>query len=97
MQGTVVSFDIEPGDEVYVGKLVLIMEAMKMEHEVRADISGVVQSLGVAAGDTIFQGHPLVYLQSMDVAVAEEGAKAEVDLDYIRPDLQEVFDRKGAG
>ena len=97
MQGTVVSFDIEPGDEVYVGKLVLIMEAMKMEHEVRADISGVVQSLGVAAGDTIFQGHPLIYLQSMDVAVAEEGAKAEVDLDYIRPDLQEVFDRKGAG
>ena len=97
MQGTVVSFDIEPGDEVYVGKLVLIMEAMKMEHEVRADISGVVQSLGVAAGDTIFQGHPLIYLQSMDVAVAEEGAKAEIDLDYIRPDLQEVFDRKGAG
>ena len=59
MQGTVVSFEVQPGDEVYAGKLVLVMEAMKMEHEVRAELSGVVERLGVAAGDTVFEGHPL--------------------------------------
>ena len=97
MQGTVVSFEVVPGDEVYVGKLVIIMEAMKMEHEVRAAVSGIVDRLGVEPGDAIFEGHPLIYLTEQDVAVADEGHSQELDLDYIRPDLQEVFDRKDAG
>jgi acetyl/propionyl-CoA carboxylase alpha subunit len=97
MQGTIVSFDVQPGDEVYAGKLVLVMEAMKMEHEIRADISGVVERLGVAPGDTVFEGHPLIVLREQDVAAADEEASEDLDLDYIRPDLQEVFDRKGAG
>jgi acetyl/propionyl-CoA carboxylase alpha subunit len=97
MQGTVVSFEVEPGDEVYAGKLVLVMEAMKMEHEVRADISGVVERLGVGPGDTVFEGHPLIVLRKQEVASADEETDEVLDLDYIRPDLQEVFDRKGAG
>ena len=97
MQGTVVAFEVQPGDEVYAGKLVLVMEAMKMEHEVRAELSGVVERLGVAAGDTVFEGHPLIVLRKQEVAAADEDESEELDLDYIRPDLQEVFDRKGAG
>lgn len=97
MQGTVVAFEVQPGDEVYAGKLVLVMEAMKMEHEVRAELSGVVERLGVGAGDTVFEGHPLIVLRKQDVAAADEDESEELDLDYIRPDLQEVFDRKGAG
>jgi acetyl/propionyl-CoA carboxylase alpha subunit/acetyl-CoA carboxylase carboxyltransferase component len=97
MQGTVVSFAVEPGDTVFVGKLVLIMEAMKMEHEVRANVSGVVQRLGIAPGDAVFEGHPLIYLQEQDVEAADEGDVEELDLDYIRPDLDEVLQRKAAG
>jgi acetyl-CoA carboxylase carboxyltransferase component len=82
---------------VYAGKLVLVMEAMKMEHEVRADISGVVERLGVGPGDTVFEGHPLIVLREQEVASADEETDEVLDLDYIRPDLQEVFDRKGAG
>jgi acetyl-CoA carboxylase carboxyltransferase component len=73
------------------------MEAMKMEHEVRADISGVVERLGVGPGDTVFEGHPLIVLREQEVASADEETDEVLDLDYIRPDLQEVFDRKGAG
>ncbi|NCF78187.1 MAG: carbamoyl-phosphate synthase large subunit, partial [Proteobacteria bacterium] len=65
--------------------------------EVRAEISGVVERLGVSAGDTVFEGHPLIVLRKQDVAAADEDELEELDLDYIRPDLQEVFDRKGAG
>jgi acetyl-CoA carboxylase carboxyltransferase component len=36
-------------------------------------------------------------LRKQDVAAADEDELEELDLDYIRPDLQEVFDRKGAG
>jgi acetyl-CoA carboxylase carboxyltransferase component len=70
---------------------------MKMEHEVRADISGVVERLGVGPGDTVFEGHPLIVLREQEVASADEETDEVLDLDYIRPDLQEVFDRKGAG
>jgi len=97
MQGTVVSFAVAPGDEVYVGKLVLIMEAMKMEHEVRSEVSGVVQRLGVGVGDAVFEGHSLIVLDEQAVDVSDDGVTQAVDLDYIRPDLQEVFDRKSAG
>ena len=97
MQGTVVSYDVAPGDAVPVGKQVLVMDAMKMEHVVHADVSGVVARLGVEPGDTVFEGHPLVYLEEQDVAAAGDGEIEELDLDRIRPDLQEVLDRKAAG
>lgn len=97
MQGTVVSFEVQPGDEVYVGKLVVVMEAMKMEHEITADISGIVEQLRVEVGDTVFAGHALIVLVEEAVEVRDEGVTEELDLDFIRPDLQEVFDRKAAG
>lgn len=97
MQGTIVSFEVQPGDEVSVERLVVVMEAMKMEHEIKADVSGVVQRLGVAPGDAVFEGHPLLYLQAVDIAATDTVEALEIDLDFIRPDLQEVLDRKAAG
>jgi acetyl/propionyl-CoA carboxylase alpha subunit/acetyl-CoA carboxylase carboxyltransferase component len=97
MQGTIVSFEVATGDEVFVGKPVLIMEAMKMEHVVQADVSGIVQRLAVAEGDTVFENHPLIYLQEAEVAEAQVGDDEDLDLDRVRPDLQEVYDRQAAG
>ena len=97
MQGTVVAFEVQPGDEVYAGKLVLVMEAMKMEHEVRAELSGVVERLGVGAGDTVFEGHPLIVLRKQEVAAADEDDSNALDRDDIGTDLQAGFDRNGAG
>ncbi len=97
MHGTVVSLDVSPGDEVYVGKQVLVMDAMKMEHVVKSDVGGIVERLGVSQGDTVFEGHPLVYLRESDVAGADRDHEEELDLDYVRPDLAEMFERKEAG
>ncbi|MDA1076130.1 MAG: ATP-grasp domain-containing protein [Proteobacteria bacterium] len=97
MQGTIVSFNVNPGDKVFPGKPVLVMEAMKMEHVVESKASGYVERLGVEAGDTVFEDHPLIYVEIADVEVDEIAADAALDLDYIRPDLQEVFDRHAAG
>ncbi len=97
MQGTVVSFEVQPGDEVFLDRLVIVMEAMKMEHEVRSPVSGTVQRLGVAPGDAVFEGHPLIILEEGEVEAHGEDDTVELDLDYIRPDLQEIFDRKAAG
>ena len=40
MQGLIIDLKVKPGDEVWEGRPVAIMEAMKMEHERKADISG---------------------------------------------------------
>ena len=97
MQGTIVAFDVGPGDEVWSGRQVLVMEAMKMEHVVYAEVSGVVQRLGVNAGDTVFEGHPLIYLAEAEIKTPTEGGGGTLDLDRVRPDLAEVFKRKAAG
>lgn len=97
MQGTLISFEVASGDEIFVGQPVLIMEAMKMEHVVTATASGTVQRLGVETGDAVFEGHPLLYVSEGDVAARDIGEDTTTDLDHIRPDLQEVYDRHAAG
>ena len=97
MQGTIVTFEVGPGDEVWRGRQVLIMEAMKMEHVVVAEVSGVVQRLGVEAGDTVFEGHPLIYLAETEIEAPAEGGGGNLDLDRVRPDLAEVLERRAAG
>ena len=97
MQGTIVAFDVGPGDEVWSGRQVLVMEAMKMEHVVHAEVSGTVQRLGVTAGDTVFEGHPLIYLAEAEIEAPTEGGGGTLDLDHVRPDLAEVLERRAAG
>ena len=96
MQGTVVSVEVAPGEEVRADALLLVMEAMKMEHEIRAPVSGTLRQLTVASGDTVWEGHALAYVEERDVAADDDAAKAEVDLAHVRPDLAEVHQRHAA-
>ena len=40
--------------------MLVIVEAMKMENEIRAHTAGVVRDLGVAVGDSVRSGQPLL-------------------------------------
>lgn len=93
LQGTIVSIDVAEGDVVRVGRQLLVMEAMKMEHAVVAPAAGVVRRLGAAAGDTVLEGHPLVVIEPQAVAGDDVVAAAVVDLDHVRPDLAETIAR----
>jgi acetyl/propionyl-CoA carboxylase alpha subunit/acetyl-CoA carboxylase carboxyltransferase component len=97
MQGTIVSVDVHPGQLVHRGQQLLVMEAMKMEHVIAAPVSGVVRLLGVEPGDTIFEAHPLVFLEEAHVETSADNSEEEVDLDEMRPDLAEVHDRHAIG
>jgi len=96
MQGLVISLKVKPGDEVWQGKSVAIMEAMKMEHEIKSDISGRVKEITIEEGDTVYEGHQIVLIESKEVEIPDSEKEIEVDLDYIRPDLREALDRKEA-
>lgn len=62
MQGTIVRVLVEEGQEVETDEPVCVLEAMKMESEVRARSAGKVSEIHVEAGQTVRAGEPLVTL-----------------------------------
>ena len=62
MQGTIVKVLVEEGQEVATDEAVCVLEAMKMESEVRAQKDGTVSEVLVEAGQTVRSGEPLVVL-----------------------------------
>jgi len=56
MQGTVLAVEVAEGDEVRAGQVICIVEAMKMENEIRAHRHGTVGELSVAAGAQVATG-----------------------------------------
>lgn len=99
MACTIVEVCVGPGQRVAVGQPLLILEAMKMEHEVRAQAAAQVAELLVAAGDQVAEGELLMRLgvglaQELPNAAIEPGAAAAGgDTGALRADLQEVIAR----
>jgi acetyl-CoA/propionyl-CoA carboxylase biotin carboxyl carrier protein len=56
MQGTVLAVEVAEGDEVEAGQVICVVEAMKMENEVRAHRAGTVTQLSVKPGEPIASG-----------------------------------------
>ncbi|MEM7324230.1 MAG: carboxyl transferase domain-containing protein [Actinomycetota bacterium] len=97
LQGTIVAINVAEGDPVAEGQQVLVMEAMKMEHEITAAVTGIVRQISVQPGDTVFEGHGLVFVEPADVSVDTAEAAAGMDPAHIRPDLDELFQRRAYG
>ncbi len=58
--GRIVSVSVEPGDAVVAGQQLLVVEAMKMQNELRSPRDGVVARVAVAPGQTIEIGDVLL-------------------------------------
>jgi propionyl-CoA carboxylase alpha chain len=62
LPGTVIAVHAEPGQEVGDGDLLLVIEAMKMEHRIRATGAATVVAVRFAVGDRVDAGDLLVEL-----------------------------------
>lgn len=62
MPGLVVRINVAVGQTVKRGDAVLILEAMKMENEVRAPADGVIKEIRVNERDSVEKGAPLIAL-----------------------------------
>ena len=60
LQAQVVQWLVAPGDAVRAGDVVVILEAMKMEHEVRATEDGQVKEVLFAVGEAVNEGDLLL-------------------------------------
>ncbi|CAN7205233.1 MULTISPECIES: carboxyl transferase domain-containing protein [unclassified Variovorax] len=93
MPARLVQFEVEVGDVLPAGAQLGVLEAMKMEHLLHAPAAGRVLALLAVPGDYLVEGQSLVRLEAVDAQAVEAEARAEHDLDAIRPDLQKVIDR----
>ena len=63
MPGIILSIEVEPGDQVVTGDAICVLEAMKMQQQLRADWSGVVKSVLVSVGQQVMNGTPIVEIE----------------------------------
>src|SRR5258707_4485071 len=97
LTGTVISIAVSVGDPVTRGDELLVLESMKMEHAVVSDDAGNVHNVTVRVGETVTAGVPLVVIEPREHDADDDADTAEVDLDRIRPDLDEVVRRHHMG
>ena len=62
LPGTIIRVDVEQGQEVKAGELLLIHEAMKMQNEIAAPHDAVVSEVRVSANQTVSTGDDMVVL-----------------------------------
>ena len=102
MASTVVEVRVAPGHPVRGGQALLVLEAMKMEHEIRAEADGVVLHVSVRAGELVAEGDLLMQLGTLVASAATRAAPgltraeeppAPATSTGLRADLKEALDR----
>lgn len=69
--GKVVTVEVNEGDEVVEGQVILILEAMKMQNEIQAPVTGTVVSVQCEEGQAIEANIPLVVIDPVPEPDAE--------------------------
>lgn len=64
--GKVVSLHAAVGDRVGDGEVLLVLEAMKMQNEIQAPISGTVTEVNCESGDSVEANVPLVIIEPLE-------------------------------
>lgn len=65
MPGRIVSIHVEPGEVVSSGQRLIVLEAMKMENELRSLIDGTVTAVHVASGQSVEKNTILIDVQPL--------------------------------
>jgi acetyl/propionyl-CoA carboxylase alpha subunit/acetyl-CoA carboxylase carboxyltransferase component len=94
--GKLLTIDVEVGARVARGRRFAVIEAMKMEHVLTAEVSGIVRAIAAEPGDILDSGDPVLFLEAAEVELEDADADAHVDLDAPRADLTEVLERRRA-
>tara|TARA_B100000676_G_scaffold60223_1_gene59548 strand:+ start:340 stop:744 length:405 start_codon:yes stop_codon:yes gene_type:complete len=64
--GKVVSILVSEGDTVAAGDVVIVLEAMKMQNEIKAAIGGLVKKVGCESGERVEANVPLLEIEKIE-------------------------------
>jgi len=67
MNGTIIQVDTQAGQSVKAGDILMIMEAMKMEHTIKAPEDGTIKEIGFSVGDLVDEGALLIDMESIEM------------------------------
>ncbi len=96
--GVVVSLAYQPEQPVGAGTALLVLEAMKMEHEVLAETGGVVRRIEVAVGEAVEEGQTLLVMSAgEEPQAAAARSVGEPSANGFRADLEAVRERHALG
>jgi biotin carboxyl carrier protein len=73
MPGKVIKLNVAEGEAVRKNQTLVIVEAMKMENEIKSEIEGTVKKIHVAAGDLVDSEKPLIEIEPGAVAQGQQG------------------------
>jgi acetyl-CoA carboxylase carboxyltransferase component len=97
LQAQVVQWLLQPGETVAAGDVLVILEAMKMEHEIRAPHAGQLAELYFQAGETVGEGEVLLTLAPLSEAAASsvtaQPQPTQTEAPAERADLKKLQDR----
>jgi len=95
--GTVIAVAREADQPVGQGEALVVLEAMKMEHEILAEVAGVVRRVAVAVGETVTEGQLLAVMDAGAAAPGAERENGRAVEDEHREDLDAVIERHAIG
>ena len=95
MQAQLVQWQVSVGDVVQAGDVLLVLEAMKMEHELRAQADGTVTQRYFEAGEIVNSNDLLLTLEQNNriIRQLEPTLSSSLSAPSVRADLQTVIDR----
>lgn len=96
MTGIVSALAVGEGAAVHAGMEIAVLEAMKLEHGLRAETGGIVREILAAEGAQVSEGQAILVIEPHDIAKGGGDAAAGPDLDHIRDDLAAVRARQAA-
>ncbi|MDE7421706.1 MAG: biotin/lipoyl-binding protein [Muribaculaceae bacterium] len=62
LPGTIMNFKVKEGDTVKPGDTVCVLEAMKMENDVKSSQGGTVKKILVSVGDAVLEGNDIMII-----------------------------------
>ena len=62
LPGTILDVFVNVGDKVKAGQTVVLLEAMKMENNIEADVEGTITEVRVRKGDSVLEGDVMVVI-----------------------------------
>ncbi len=95
--GTVVATPAAADQHVAAGTAVVVIEAMKMEHEIVADRDATVTALHVRIGDTVNEGQTLATITTDGRSAGAPATETEIPQSRERSDLEAVRERHDIG
>ncbi|MEN9627983.1 MAG: hypothetical protein RJA10_1210 [Pseudomonadota bacterium] len=94
VQGSVMAIEVQPGQAVAAGTVLMLIESMKMEVPLEAPCHGEVLSVGVALGDVATEGELLVRLRPLDQPPPRAAAAVTAATGGPRQDLLRLQQRR---